>query len=292
LITVHPIDRVLSALDKLTDSNPELVNVVDFYEELLPILFEARPALSGLALNPESAQVKLKEGVPLLWGEFSSPETIGTEPNIELFMTLCRLAGEAGNDDGERLLRAVLDGNLDLRDALVKTLVLDRAALTDLARSATIDLPLLETVSGYTLTPITWAYAAAFGQALDFAEWHRGYCPVCGAWPILNELRGRDKMRYLRCGRCGTGWRFNRLRCLWCDNATQKELAFLFDSDQPTWRIDVCNYCLGYIKTKTTFDPLDADMLLVYDLETMSLDGMATNEGYKRPYKQPLASGD
>jgi FdhE protein len=99
-------------------------------------------------------------------------------------------------------------------------------------------------------------------------------------------------MRHLRCGRCGTGWRFNRLCCLWCDNSNQKDLAFLFDSDQPTWRIDVCNYCLGYIKTKITFDPLDADLLLVYDLETMSLDGMATNKGYKRPYKQPLASGD
>ncbi len=65
-ITIHSLERVLSALDVLTDDHPELEKAVDFYEELLPILYEARPTLNGLTLNMETAQVKLKEGVPLL----------------------------------------------------------------------------------------------------------------------------------------------------------------------------------------------------------------------------------
>ena len=288
MIAIPTVDRVLSALDALIDNHPELESAVDFYEELLPLLYQARPPLNGLALNKESAQAKIKEGTPLLWGEFSSPEVTGAEPDVELFMTLCRLATEGGNESGETLMRALLEGRLDLKAMLDKALVLDRAALTELARSLQVDLNLVEAVSRFTLTPITWAYGLAFGQILNFGIWRQGYCPVCGAWPILGELRGRDRLRYLLCGRCGTAWKFNRLQCVWCNNIRQKELGFLFDPDQPTWRVEICNYCQGYLKTISTFDPLDPEMLPAHDLETMLMDQMAGAEGYKRPHKQPL----
>ncbi|MDX1524533.1 MAG: formate dehydrogenase accessory protein FdhE [Anaerolineae bacterium] len=289
-ITIHPIERVISALDELIDDNPELEKAVDFYEELLPLLYAARPTLDGLTLNIEAAQAKLREGVPLLWGEFRTADTLAVEPDLELFMTLCRLATEGGNQAGEILMRAVLDGELNLKAALSHTLTLDRAGLTTLARSLNVDLDLLEATTRYVLSPITWAYAGAFDQALDFGHWQRGYCPVCGDWPVLGELRGRDRLRYLRCGRCGLGWKFKRLQCVWCDNTNKKELSFLFDPDQPTWRVEICDYCRGYVKTIITFDPLEADMLPVYDLKTMLMDQMAVNEGYKRPFKQPLTA--
>jgi FdhE protein len=287
-ITVHSVERVLSALDKLIDNNPDLEKAIDFYEELLPMLYQARPTLDGLTLQVDAAQAKLKEGVPLLWGEFGAADTIETEPNIELFMTLCRLATEGGNEGGEVLMRTLLDGQLDLKATLHQALTLDRAALTKLAHSLNVDLNLLETTARYTLIPIARAYAVVFEQALDFGGWRKGYCPICGDWPIVSELRGRDKLRYLRCGRCGAGWKFRRLRCVWCDNTKRQELSFLFDSDHPTWRVDVCDYCRAYIKTIITFDPLDAEMLVVYDLETMLMDQMAASKYYKRPHKQPL----
>lgn len=286
-VTVHPVERVLSAMDALIDQNPDLERAVDFYEELLPVMYAARPSLDGLALSMETARQKLKEGVPLLWGDFGSAEAVGTEPNVDLFMTLCRLAAEGENDGGEALMRAFVDGALDLKALLERALTLDRAALAEQARAWGVDLALLEAISRYVLTPIAWAYAAAFGQALDFAAWQRGYCPVCGAWPTLSELRGRDKARFLRCGRCGTGWKSKRLQCLWCGNANQRELSFLFDPDHPEWRVDVCDYCRAYVKTIITFDPLEAEMLLVHDLETMGLDQMAVAEGYNRPHRQP-----
>ncbi|MCB9100823.1 MAG: formate dehydrogenase accessory protein FdhE [Anaerolineales bacterium] len=288
MIAVQTIDRVISALDALTDDNPDFERTVDFYEELLPLLYAARPALDGLTLNRDWAKAKLAEGVPLLWGEFGRPAALGTEPNIELFMTLCRLATEGGSDSADALMRAFLGGILDLKLTLTHALCLDRPALTETARSLAVEPALLESVARYTLSPIAWSYRYAFSQALDFKEWGRGYCPVCGDWPILAELRGRDKLRYLRCGRCGAGWKFNRLQCLWCDNTNKKELSFLFDPTAVARRVDVCDYCRGYIKTITTFDPLDAELLAVYDLETMALDHIAAHEGYQRPFKQPL----
>ena len=288
MIAVQTIDRVLSALDTLTDETPEFEKTVDFYEEVLPLLYAARPILEGLTLNTDWAQAKLQEGVPLLWGEFGSSGVVGAEPNVELFMTLCRLATEGGNASGERLMRAFLEGSFDLKSTLTQGLVLDRPAMTQTARTLDVDLGLVESVCRFTLSPIAWVYRHAFTQALDFNRWRHGYCPVCGDWPLLGELQGRDKLRHLRCGRCGAGWKFARLQCVWCDNTNKKELGFLFDPDSATRRIDVCDYCQGYLKTIITFDPLDSEMLAVHDLETMAMDHIATSEGYKRPFKQPL----
>lgn len=286
-INVQMIDRVLSALDELTDDNPGLESSVDFYEEILPMMIAARPALHGLTLNLEAAQTKLKEGVPLLWGELSAPDALGMEPNIDLFLTLCRVTAENGNDDGENLMRAFVDGSLELKPMLRQALIQDQAGLLETAEAWQVDPALLATLSRFLLTPIARAYAIAFSQALQFGSWQQGYCPVCGAWPVLAELRGRDKLRYLDCGRCGTSWVFKRLGCLWCGNTNEKQLSFLFDSDQAVRRIDVCDKCHGYIKTITSFDPLEPDMLLVHDLETAYLDQMAADQGYRRLNVQP-----
>jgi FdhE protein len=148
----------------------------------------------------------------------------------------------------------------------------------------------IEAILRHLLMPIVRAYAGAFGQALDFAEWRQGYCPVCGDWPLFGELHGRDKLRYLRCGRCTASWRFRRLECVWCGSTKRNELSFLYEPEAKTGRVDVCDHCRGYVKTLVSFDPLEADMLLVHDLRTLNMDQMAADAGYKRPFKQPLAS--
>jgi FdhE protein len=287
-ITIQPVDRVINALDKLTDKNPDLEGAVDFYEEVLPLMEQIRPSLHGLHLDMDEARVKLRQGVPLLWGEFST--AAGAEPNMELFMTLCRLATEGGNGDGDVLMQAVLNGDVDLRGMMAVALRLERSELTAVARSMNIELLTVESILRHLLMPIVQAYAGAFGQILDFAEWRQGYCPVCGDWPLFGELHGRDKLRRLRCGRCTASWRFKRLECVWCGSTKRQELSFLYDPEAKSWRVDVCDHCRGYMKTLASYDPLEADMLLVHDLETLYMDQFAADAGYRRPYKQPLAA--
>lgn len=292
-LTIHTVDRVLSGLDALLDMQPALEPTVDFYEELLPLLYAARPPLTGLTLHVESARAKLREGTPLLWGEFAAPTAPGAEPNIELFMTLCRLAVDHGATGGELLMKTLLDGTLDLRSVMHHALLQNRSGLATLAEPVAepvaIDPALLESVVNLTLSPICWAYQSAFSAAFDYTDWRQGFCPVCGAWPILGELRGRDKVRHLRCGRCGAGWGFHRLQCCWCNSSHRPDLSFLFDESDASWRVDTCDRCRGYLKTKTTFEPLDADLLVVYDLATMGLDELAGEAGYRRLLTQPGA---
>lgn len=286
-LAVEPIDRILSALDELADAQPKLEAAIDFYEELLPLMARSRPSLHGLTLDPAAARDKLAEGVPILWGEYARGDAPGLAPDPELFLTLCRRVAEGGAEDGERLARAYLEGGLDLKALAARALVQDHAGVAAAAAHWQVDTAALEAVLRFLLTPIATAYAVALERLLEFDEWRRGYCPVCGAWPVLAQLLGRDKLRYLACGRCGVSWRYRRLQCVWCGTREQKRLGFLYYPEEARRRVDVCDECGGYVKTLVTFDAFERELLLVRDLETVAMDQMAASEGYHRPRRQP-----
>ena len=44
--------------------------------------------------------------------------------------------------------------------------------------------------------------ATALGASVS-ESWVEGYCPVCGSWPAFAEVRGIERTRSFRCGRCG-----------------------------------------------------------------------------------------
>jgi len=74
-----------------------------------------------------------------------------------------------------------------------------------------VDAELLATLASQAVAPLLRAYADHLLPLLariddgtsQGAAWQQGYCPVCGAWPILAELRGVELARYLRCAACG-----------------------------------------------------------------------------------------
>src|SRR5207302_1296419 len=74
--------------------------------------------------------------------------------------------------------------------------------------------------------PLLQACARGLASQIP-ASWWEGYCPVCGAWPVVAEYTGLERKRQLRCGRCGTGWAIPLLRCVFCDEIEHDNLAYL-----------------------------------------------------------------
>jgi FdhE protein len=122
--------------------------------------------------------------------------------------------------------------------------------------------------------------------------WSEGHCPLCGAWPILAEARGLERARGLRCGRCGSGWRTDWLRCPFCGNSDHTSLgALVAEAGGQTRSIDTCQRCLGYVKTLTVLQATPPAELGLRDLETMDLDLAAVQRGYTRPSRPACALG-
>ena len=114
--------------------------------------------------------------------------------------------------------------------------------------------------------------------------WQRGYCPVCGAWPSLAEMRGIQRERRMRCGCCSGDWMLPVLRCAFCNEIDHKQLGFLLTEEgEPQVRVETCSTCRGYLKTFSTLSALPFTTLATRDLATVALDLAARDRGYSRP---------
>ena len=122
------------------------------------------------------------------------------------------------------------------------------------------------------------------------SAWWEGYCPLCGAWPVVAEYSGLERQRRLRCGRCGTGWAIPALRCVFCDETHHDNLGYLTPAaGEPLRKIEVCKTCHGYLKGLTTIRPLAPWAVLLDDLMTVHLDVAALERGYQRPERPAYA---
>lgn len=114
--------------------------------------------------------------------------------------------------------------------------------------------------------------------------WQRGYCPVCGAWPSMVEMRGIQRERRLRCGCCGSDWLLPVLRCAFCDEIDHQKLGFLLNEEgEQHIRVETCSTCRGYLKTLTTLGALPFTTLAAKDISTVTFDLAAQDRGYARP---------
>jgi FdhE protein len=116
------------------------------------------------------------------------------------------------------------------------------------------------------------------------AVWQRGYCPVCGTWPSLVEMRGIQRERRLRCGCCAADWALPVLHCPFCGELDHHLLGSLIpEGDEKQRRIETCESCRGYLKVVMTLGALPPLTLALQDLATVPLDFVAQERGYERP---------
>jgi FdhE protein len=135
------------------------------------------------------------------------------------------------------------------------------------------------------LLPMPYLHACARRWAADPTPgWTQGYCPVCGSWPAFAEVRGVERSRHLRCGRCGAGWPMPVLACTYCAGTDHETLGTLVvEQKNARFALDVCRGCSGYLKSFTTLQATPSDEVLVNDLASVEFDLAAVERGFLRP---------
>lgn len=207
-------------------------------------------------------------GTPLLHGA-----TLRVSPERATTFVM-RLAGDLGIVARDRveplaLVLAGVERDSEILDILADKLAVSNDALAVLAQLSA--LPLLLNAAR-ALSPET------------SRSWQRGYCPVCGAWPGMVEMRGIQRERRLRCGCCGSDWLLPVLRCAFCDEIDHEKLgSLLSEGNEQQVRVETCSTCRGYLKTVTTLTSLPFITLASRDLSTVAFDLAARDRGYARP---------
>ncbi len=165
----------------------------------------------------------------------------------------------------------------------------DDARIDAVAAAAGAEAHALRVLGQMAALPLLQACGRGLASELP-ATWWEGYCPLCGAWPVVAEYTGLERKRQLRCGRCGTGWVIPLLRCVFCDETQHDHLGYLTpEAGDQTRKIEVCHTCKGYVKGCTTVRPLAPWAILLDDLTTVPLDVAALERGYRRPERPGYA---
>jgi FdhE protein len=285
------LDRRVAALKK---SRPELTEALDLQAELIRAgLTSARPAQAQpFALPREHLTARVRQGVPMLHDQ---PALVDIHFAADLFSRLVNVLQQRDDPELQARLRSVAGaaeaGRLDPERLFGEGFVQHQDHLAEIARAIDVDAELLATLAAQATAPLLRAYAhhllplieRADDGSADGAAWQRGYCPICGGWPMLGELRGVELAQYLRCGACGSGWRWPRLSCPYCANDDYQSLHTLTVDGEQRFRISICELCQGYLKIGNAFDPPSAELLPLDDAATLHLDVAAIERGYRRP---------
>jgi FdhE protein len=182
---------------------------------------------------------------------------------------------------------ATLDSALDLDPELLTlfsaSLCQNSDGVQAIAAARGADASGLQAV--VALVPLPLLHACNRRWASSISEsWVEGYCPVCGSWPAFAEVRGIERCRSFRCGRCGAEWRAGLLSCPYCTERRHEALVSLVpEGGGSPGTIDACRSCHGYVKTFTRLRGCQPDTVMLEDLASVHFDVAAIEQGYKRP---------
>jgi FdhE protein len=241
------------------------------------------------AILRETADPKWDAVVPLR-AQIQSKVPLLAEANLDLEKSLIRpfseqllrVACRSGTAQ-MATLKTALDATLDVFTLFRASVNQDGDRIKQLAVALGADPEAFQAVAVLIPVPFLHACNRRWARSLA-ASWIEGYCPVCGAWPAFAEVRGIERSRHLRCGRCGGEWQTRGLYCLYCGMTDHKELVSLVPENSGSNSvIDACTRCRGYVKTFTTLQGSPPDRVMLDDLASVELDVAAVEQGYKRP---------
>ncbi|MGH2499837.1 MAG: formate dehydrogenase accessory protein FdhE, partial [Candidatus Limnocylindria bacterium] len=258
-----------------------------FHEERLAQLGARQAPDVAVDLDGPSAARAIRDGTPLLGAGGLSVDT--GEVLEELHRLAANLAETAELDTpAQRTARSLARAPLELGPLLQPLLSGDVRSLEHEAIRLQADPAAFTELCALAIQPALWEAAARLATLADVDRWERGYCPICGAWPVLAELVGSERRRVLRCVRCGVAWSWLVLLCPYCGNDDHRTLGTLASAggsaaEAGGERVDVCERCHGYVKAVSTFASHAAPRLIAEDVATLHLDVAARDAGYRRP---------
>ncbi|MEW6531061.1 MAG: formate dehydrogenase accessory protein FdhE [Thermodesulfobacteriota bacterium] len=274
--------KIADEIERIKRETPSVANIVEAFEDLLfareRIKEEIEEADSEAAATFDPAQ--LSQGIPAVGrAGFTIPPDRLKDAYFRLAPTMTK--GFPGiRPQLEVLEQAINDGLLDL-EAAIEHLLADRQNEVDrIARAAKVKPDILSFVLGQIVRPFVEKQAEHIGSALSGVQWDKGYCPVCGSWPSLSLIKGKEGRRWLKCSFCGHEWTHLRTACPFCDNEDSETMEYFYAEKRETERVEVCHKCKRYVLSLDMRERLDQSISSATSLGLVHLDIIAQEKGF------------
>jgi FdhE protein len=216
---------------------------------------------------------------PLLAG---AALTLSEAPVRRFMERLVRIAARGGTSKMASL-EAAVDADMDMLTLFRASVCQDSELVDRVAELASVDAEALQAVAALLPVPLLHACSRRWASSASPA-WEQGYCPCCGSWPAFAEVRGIERSRYFRCGRCGGEWHAHALTCPYCTTRDHNALVSLVpEQDGIGAVIEACTQCRGYVKSFTRLQGCAPGAVMIEDLASVGLDVAVLEQGYTRP---------
>lgn len=260
---------------------------LDFLECIFQAHYQAKDRLAEEKIYTPPAysrvQEMLSQGEPLI--SFDQMK-IRIEPLRDHFIEVSSILKKYGHSASARmeaLIRSEGADRLDLEELICKTLSPDPNYLLRVSQRFELEVNTLEFIALTLARPLFELAAAEVKDLLADYPWWKNYCPACGGTPFMAKIRAEDGMRLLRCSLCAVEWKFDRVKCPFCNSGEQKNLKFFYYHESSPYRLYVCDSCKRYIKCvderKMNQAPATID-LAIEDIATLYFDLLARERGY------------
>jgi FdhE protein len=268
-------------LEAMKNELPHLSSVIDGCKHLViaQAALRDRLPLADVA-DVVFDRMAFAQGAPLLSkADFRIDRELFQEAADSIIMALEK--GFPAIADEFEKVRNALHSEDDLQQDFLESLARgNEANLQDQARRLGVLPEVLEMVIAEILKPFAQKRAESLPSLPEDVQWSKGYCPVCGSWPELSFLEGKEGARWLRCAFCGYEWRYMRVQCPFCETTDQELLELMYLEERPHERIELCTACKRYV---LGIDQRNLAAPLAHEIATMAmihLDVIAQENDY------------
>ncbi len=246
---LSPIGQSLKEqLESIKNELPHLASIIDGCKHLVIAQAELRETLPPVDLSDTPLDpMAFSQGVPLLNKiDFRIQRDI-FEQAADCIIDAFKKGFPLIEYQLEKIRTALHSEDYLQTDFLNSLAKENQANLKDQGLCLQIMPDLLETVLAEILKPFAQKRAQSLPTLPEDFVWNKGYCPVCGSWPELSFIQGKEGARWLRCAFCGHEWRFMRLQCPFCETTDQELMELIYLEERPHERIELCNACKKYV---------------------------------------------
>ena len=280
------VEKIKNRVKAMVKERPSHKEVLEFYKDLVTEQYSALSKIktTSIEIDKEDAKVKIMQGFPLVE---KKALTLDIPSATRLFKRLCKLMSQnkKGSRDVERITQALKNKEIDLMELFKQTDSNNDEYVTALSKKLQVKEDVLSFLARNSIKPIYETYAKELKDYVDQEQWWKGYCPICGSEPFISELK-EEGARFLVCSSCNFEWRFNRVKCPFCENEESGKLRYFYtEKEGRVYRVDVCEKCKRYIKTVDTVESGIDFIPLLEDIGTLHLDIVAQKEGYTKERK-------
>jgi len=267
-------------IEKIKQERSSYIPLLNFFQKVLSAQIGSSPhiTIDEDDVGVDLARTKIEEGFPLLSKE---QIRVDEESARQLFLILCQIAEKENREleDAVKKIREALHDKKMHFHELVEWWVRGKGPFNPEPDS--LHLPLLSLLLQYSVQPSLQAVASRLKDLVNEELWTRGYCPICGSFPFIAEMRGEGGERIFHCPSCSHAWKGRRLFCPFCENTEAQSLRYLYLEKESEYRIDLCDQCKRYIKTIDA-RKLDPPVIpALEDIATLHLDILAEENGFQ-----------